>query len=440
MMTVSFILAASMCAADEALVRVVDTWVIEVGPGMVSAGDHSSALLKPVRLEVPQLAPVHVADEEHAGLPDFDPKAAGWRRGARLARLVTEECSATGLLHPETLRVKLARGETQTPLVAGKDYCADGFWATFGRNEGGAIPKDATIYADYDYTPSRLDDIVVTEAGEVRLNLGMPQVGALLPGTPGAGETVIGRVFLYGPQTSLSEENLFPVDFALPPHTVTPDAERLLPKTLAKLRAGQPVTIVAWGDSVTAGSGLQDKNAWYQYRFATLLQERFRASKIEMLTASWPGAGSDLYLKAAPGSPHEFARDVLEPKPDLVTIEFVNDAYLDVPGVQEHYGKIIDILSKAGAEVILIAPHLVRPDWMQATTLKFDNDPRPYVAGLRQFAKARGIALADAAKDWCQLHRQGIPYTTLLLNSINHPDARGHEIFAQALIGLFPKS
>jgi hypothetical protein len=27
----------------------------------------------------------------------------------------------------------------------------------------------------------------------------------------------------------------------------------LVPKTLAKLRAGEPVTIVTWGDSVTAG-------------------------------------------------------------------------------------------------------------------------------------------------------------------------------------------
>jgi hypothetical protein len=56
---------------------------------------------------------------------------------------------------------------------------------------------------------------------------------------------------------------------------------------------------------------------------------------------------------------------------------------------------------------------------------------------LRVFAAKHNVALADAARRYGRLWRQGIPYSTLMLNSINHPDARGIKIFADALMELF---
>jgi hypothetical protein len=67
-----------------------------------------------------------------------------------------------------------------------------------------------------------------------------------------------------------------------------------------------------------------------------------------------------------------------------------------------------------------------------------DNDPRPYVAGLREFAAKHAVALADASRRYGRLWRQGIPYSSLMLNSINHPDERGMKIFADSLMALFP--
>ena len=158
-----------------------------------------------------------------------------------------------------------------------------------------------------------------------------------------------------------------------------------------------------------------------------------------MLTAAWPGASSKAYLEAPAGGPYDFVRDVLDPKPDLVTLEFVNDAYLDEPGIAAHYAGILEKIRGAGAELVLITPHLVRPDWMNAPDTLFTEDPRPYVKGLKQFAAANNVALADASFRWCQLRQQGIPYQTLLANDINHPDPRGQKIFADALIDLFPE-
>jgi hypothetical protein len=72
-------------------------------------------------------------------------------------------------------------------------------------------------------------------------------------------------------------------------------------------------------------------------------------------------------------------------------------------------------------------------------TAKFDDDPRPYVRDLKPFAADHHVALADASSRWERLRRQGIPFMTLEANGINHPDARGHQIFSDALLALFPK-
>jgi len=61
------------------------------------------------------------------------------------------------------------------------------------------------------------------------------------------------------------------------------------------------------------------------------------------------------------------------------------------------------------------------------------------VQALRAFAAERGVAVAEASELWCELWRQGIPYITLLANSINHPEVRGHRMFAEALMALFPE-
>jgi lysophospholipase L1-like esterase len=123
-----------------------------------------------------------------------------------------------------------------------------------------------------------------------------------------------------------------------------------------------------------------------------------------------------------------------------VTVEFVNDAWLDDAGVQARYALIMDAFRKIGTEVILIVPHFVRPDWMNLTTMKVEEDSRPYVKALKNFAAENNVALADASKYWARLWRQGIPYITLENNSINHPDARGHQLFVDALMELFPSA
>ncbi|HPO11859.1 MAG TPA: GDSL-type esterase/lipase family protein [Candidatus Hydrogenedentes bacterium] len=444
MLSFSLILCASLSAPtlENALpMHATGPWTVEIGPGKISTNTRTTTISKPVSFTISPAERVSIKDEEIPSLPVFNENTGGWIKGAKPLLITTQECTAAGALYPETLRVKPAPGDTP-PFVLDKDYRMDPFWGTVGRIEGGAIAANQQVYLDYDYAPNRLDSIVSDEKGNLSLVKGQPGVGSLPPPALNEKQLAVANIWVPGKAEQLTEDLLYPIDFgkSMQMSAASDVAERLLPKTLAKLRSGDPLVYVAWGDSVTNGGGVDgDGFQWYQQLFVNRLKQRFPKANITLKTAAWPGGNSAGYIKAPKGGTYDYQRDVLDPKPDLVTIEFVNDAYLDEAGVKEHYAKILSDLRGVGAEVALITPHLVRPDWMKIDTLKFDEDPRPYVKGLRQFAAENHVALADTAREWCRLWRRGIPYTTLEANSINHPDLRGHTLFAEVLIGMFPK-
>jgi len=434
-MSALVLLLAFPAPPQAAPVDVAGVWTVQVGPGTFTVGGRDVTLDKAVVVDIQPPEIFHVLNERHSGLSVFDEKAGGWRKGARLRRVIAQECTATGLVDPESIKVRPGPGEP--PFTLGVDYAIDGFWATVGRLEGGAIGAGQEVCIDYDYRLSRIDTICADAAGKLTVVQGEAAVALAIPPPLPDGKTAIANIYMRGGIRKIDREHLYPIQpakFAAP----APVAEKLLPKTLAKLRAGQPVTIVAFGDSVTNGGGVEKAEDWYQNQFLVRLQERFPQADIRMLTAAWGGASSKRYLEAPRGGEHDFVRDVLEPNPDLVTIEFVNDAYLDEAGVARHYAGIVEQIRGVGAEIVLITPHLVRPDWMGVESTMFTEDPRPYVKGLKAFAAENKIALADASARWLRLRVQGIPYQTLLANDINHPDKRGHAIFAEALMALLP--
>ncbi|HOD51341.1 MAG TPA: GDSL-type esterase/lipase family protein [Candidatus Hydrogenedentes bacterium] len=448
-MTLAIVVAASALAAANVPVpeggfpvQITGPWTIEIGPGKADTPAGVRELSRGVPLNIAPVEMVQVRAEEHKPLPVFNPNTGNWRRGDKLRQLIAEECTGTGLVVPPSIRITLEPNGAEA-LAKDTDYIVDAFWAQIGRIEGGGIGPEQAVYVDYDYYPTRLDSIFVDASGNVRVAPGEPGIGNIYPPEPGPGEAAVCTIWHNGIMDGLQPENVFPIEFAAKQaaaQTVSA-AEQFLPKTLAKLRNGEPVTIVAWGDSVTNGGGVKagKQDLWYQQQFVTRLRARFSQSEITLHTASWPGGNSGGYMSAPAGGQYDFKRDVLDKKPDLVTIEFVNDAYLEGDALKEHYGKIRDALRAIPAEIILITPHYVRQDWMGVSTVKVDEDPRPYVRGLRVFAADNGIAVADAAKLWGELWRKGIPYPVILANAINHPDERGHEMFADALMAVFPE-
>ena len=180
-------------------------------------------------------------------------------------------------------------------------------------------------------------------------------------------------------------------------------------------------------------------------------EDSWQQQFVEALRARFPSATISLQTTGPPDPDGTF--DSSAP-PDLVVTEFSNDASLDAESVYESYGDLADLFASVGSEWAILTPGYARPGstapcspWMQGMDdengLIMEEDPRPYTQALRSFAADRaggggGVALADAALLWGRLYRQGIPFTTLLTNSINHPNRRGMATFAEALLALFP--
>jgi len=386
-------------------------------------------------LTIPGPDMVTVAREKYDRLPDFDPRAAGWRKGVRLQGVIAAECTVEGLLDPESLVVRGGPEPTSATFRKGVDYEADLVSGTIGRLAEGGIAAAQPVYIDYRYARMRIDSAVLDADGRIVLKTGTPHAAMPEPPPLAADETRLASVFLSGRLDALTEDSLFPIletGYPEADQAGPSVAERLLPNTLKKLQSGEPLRILAWGDSVTTFQR-------YQTMFVERLKARYPRAQIELVTEAWGGRNTASYLSEPPGSEHNYQEKVLARKPDLIVSEFVNDAGLSEAGVEQRYGQLLADFHGIGAEWIILTPHYVRPNWTGlASQRNIDADPRPYVQGVRLFAQKHPVAVAEGSLRYGRLWRQGIPYMTLMENNINHPNVYGHTLFADSLMALFP--
>jgi lysophospholipase L1-like esterase len=422
---------ATAASAAPATLTLTGDWQVKVEAEGITAA-----------LTVDRPEQVMVVDEKIGKLPLFNAQAAAYARGAKLAGVRAMECSVRHALDPDSLVVRTAVGGAV--LERGRDYEAELSWGCVGRLEGGAIGPETPVVASYTYGTMRLDAVVLTADRKIVLRKGIPHVANPAAPPVAAGERRLANIWLTARLPKLDDAHLFPVletAYPQPPQTSPTAAERLIPNTMAKLKAGGTLRILAWGDSVTDGAYLRpdrDQNRW-QEQFVRRLRARYPEARIVLTTEAWGGRNTDSFRNEPPGSIHNYKEKVLDARPDLIISEFVNDAGFDEEAVFQRYGRIRDEFKSISAEWIILTPHYVRPDWMGlASEKEIDPDPRPYVKALRKFAAENNIALADASLRYGRLWRQGIPYSTLLMNNINHPNPYGMGLFADALMALFP--
>lgn len=441
----AFIGRSAEALADESpSLTLKGDWEIHVTVPPSSLGQEKPIREVSATLRVPSPTIVTVTAEKYDALPLYQAKGGGgWRRGVRLRGVIAQECTTRHLLDPESVVLRAGPDGDSELFELGKDYAADLEWGSIGRLPDSRIAANQPVYAGYRHGMLRIDSVVLTEAGQIVLRQGEPRAAAPRPADVQKGDQCLANIWISRRLPKLGPDHLFPImETAYPesPRQSPSVAERLLPKTRQKLRDGRPLRILAWGDSVTVGSFVPDpdRQRW-QAQFVARLRERFPQARIELITEAWGGRNTGRYLAEPPGSPHNYEQKVLGAKPDLIVSEFVNDAGLSPQTVEQRYGKLLADFQKIGAEWIILTPHYVRPDWMGLTRERdIDDDPRPYVAGLREFAAKHPVALADASRRYGRLWRRGIPHSSLMLNSINHPDERGMKIFADSLMALFP--
>lgn len=395
------------------------------------------------RLAITPPAMLSVVSEKYNSLPMYNPQGPMYAKGAKLLGLKAAEVAAPDLLDPASVVVRLSADATGETMQRGKDYEFEPRWGGIGRVPESRIAEGQPVFISYRHTLQRLDSIILTAGGNIIYRNGTALASTPLPPELQPGEERLANVWFTKPASQLNDNMLFPIlELAYPePPPVNPSlAEQYIPRTMEKLKAGEPVRILAWGDSVTACGYLANQDRW-QEQFVTRLRERFPQAQIELVTEAWGGRNTGSYLAVPPGQPHNYKELVLGAKPDVIISEFVNDAGLSPEKVETVYSKLLADFQQIQAEWIILTPHYVRPDWMGLDRERdVDQDPRPYVQGLRQFSQKHHVALADASLRYGRLWRQGIPYNSLMTNCINHPDARGLRIFADALMQLFPST
>ncbi|MBN1342123.1 MAG: hypothetical protein JXQ73_05560 [Phycisphaerae bacterium] len=383
--------------------------------------------VKETTLSVDPADSVKVDGEIHAIAED---RPQTWRGGTRLKAGREPRRVLPGQLQPGTLRIHSSAKDGAVTYEKDKDYFLDEFWGALSRLPNGRIKPNEQVAISYVYGMRRVDRIEVLPDGKVQLRRGEPKVDCPLmpPATPGA----MTLATIYRP--CHAKEVLAPHVYVL---NETKAAERPTPstepvaRTLAKLRAGKPVTIVCWGDSVTVGGDASTADKRYVDRFAATLKKRFPESKINVINAGIGGTSTGGRLK-------DYPKEVLAHKPDLITVEFVNDMGMPVERLLTNWRSAIEQARKIGAEFVIITPHYVMPSWMGK---EYSRGPenRANCKALRKLAAEDKVGLADAALRWELLEYEGIPYEILLMNGINHPDDRGHLLFVEELVRLFPK-
>ncbi|MGB8169845.1 MAG: GDSL-type esterase/lipase family protein [Chthoniobacteraceae bacterium] len=368
-------------------------------------------------------------------------KPVGWSKGTRLQACNARDVNASGSFVPGSLEIR--RSKSGELLKEGEDYLVDADWGHVGLGPTSRVTAEDTVFASYRYSLLRMDTVQVSAEGKASLKQGEPHISAPVPPEADAGSLAVAHVFVGYGATEVLPDHIYPITETAA-QAVTATTPGRIPKTLAKLAAGLPVTIVCWGDSVTAGGNASTPELRYVDVFAAGLRSRFPEAKLDVQNISAGGSNSRqwLYPEKFPykglhgaANPARF-ENVLNAKPDLVTIEFVNDASLTPALVEETYSEILKRLEPLGAEVILITPHFTMWKMMGFTNMR-ETERRPYVLALREFAGTHHVALADAAARWEHLAKEGLPYLTLLHNTINHPDDRGHRLFAEELWKCF---
>ncbi len=262
-------------------------------------------------VHVPPPVMVRVTAEKYVAIPMFNPKAGGWVKGAQLLGVKAQETTSPQLLDTGSFTLRAGPESDAAIFTQGVDYEIDLSWGTFGRLADSRIQPDQAVFASYRHAQMRLDAVVLSADGRIVVRQGEPRAAAPVAPQVSAGERHLGNIYLPGFVTKLQPEHLFPIleqAYPEPPKSDNATVARLV----RLLNSGRTLRILAWGDSVTDGAYLPEKNTQrWQEQFVARLRERFPRANIELTTQAWGGRNTGSYLAEPAGSPHNYRETVL---------------------------------------------------------------------------------------------------------------------------------
>ena len=207
--------------------------------------------------------------------------------------------------------------------------------------------------------------------------------------------------------------------------------ERFL-KELDELKENGPITIVAFGDSVTHGAfgeGEIDHESVYHNRLRQKMNQKHAYMPVNVINAGIGGF-------TAKESIGRIEKQVLSHNPDLVIVCF---GLNDVNGELDDYTNSLQLIFMTPNMMNTrvdedTAPHLVE----YATHIaEVQNGGRMdlYIEHAISLAKEMGVPVCDCYGEWKKLSKTQ-DVTKLLANRINHPKKEMHELFANKLFEM----
>jgi acyl-CoA thioesterase I len=201
----------------------------------------------------------------------------------------------------------------------------------------------------------------------------------------------------------------------------TPSIGASLPRTRARLAAGQVLTVVALGSSSTTGTGSGNP----AFAFPEVMRREF--------LRLWPSArlavvNSGRYGETVPANLARLETDVLRHHPDLVVWQLGTNDVLwgSVAGRRAQIAHGVRRLKASGADVVLMdlqyAPRLLNAPHHRAMQALIADIARSERVGL-----FRRFALTRRAINW------GVPWRALVASDALHNSAEGYDCVGRAL-------
>ena len=204
-----------------------------------------------------------------------------------------------------------------------------------------------------------------------------------------------------------------------------------------------PITIVAFGDSVTHGALMGEIN--YETVYWNRLRQKLNAVRsympVNVINAAIGGT-------TAKASLARMEKQVFQHEPDLVIVCFgLNDVNGSLEDYIESLRAIFARCKESGAETIFMTPNMLNTYVAQDTepryfeyagvTADMQNGGRmdTYMDAAKALAEEMGVPVCDCYAKWKKLSETE-DITMLLCNRINHPAPEMHELFAQSLFEM----
>jgi lysophospholipase L1-like esterase len=197
-----------------------------------------------------------------------------------------------------------------------------------------------------------------------------------------------------------------------------------LPHVAAKLVAGKPVVIVAFGSSSTWGTGTTSPEFTYPNRLAAQLRRQYPGADITVVNRGRGGEDAPEMMK-------RLQTEVIDMNPDLVIWQVGTNAVLRNLDPAETAKLVEDGIARiqaAGADLVL-----VDPQYSPAVNAKAENASR-MVQLLGKVAELRHVGFFprfEVMRDWHE--KQSMPFESFVVADGLHMNDWGYACFAQLL-------